>query len=295
MSGWKKVAAAVVGLFGCLVGVKWITQQRALQVFSPEKVKASDELGDTYHADWLKSVRSDYYRFVGAMLTFIAPGAGLCQEFLTKPVETVEADLKEYYTELKEHEKEFEKHRNKNDMEGYAAQVTVELAVQWYLAQLPFVHTICETGFNGGHSSLLWLTANKAATLYSFDMGSHEYSKPMAARLQEKFQNRLKVIWGNSTIALPEFIKSNPNLKCDLLIIDGGHTYEVALADFKNFRNMANPKHIVFIDDHPALNTTFGKPVGQMWEERKRNGEILEMGRCTEKHLRGFSFGMYTF
>ena len=42
------------------------------------------------------------------------------------------------------------------------------------------IRTICETGFNLGHSSLLWLTSNRNAKVYSFDLGKHKYVVPAA-------------------------------------------------------------------------------------------------------------------
>ena len=39
------------------------------------------------------------------------------------------------------------------------------------IAQLPFVRTVCETGFNAGHNAFHVLTANYDAVLYSFEVG----------------------------------------------------------------------------------------------------------------------------
>lgn len=38
------------------------------------------------------------------------------------------------------------------------------------LAQLPFVRTVCETGFNAGHNAFHILTANYDVVVYSFEV-----------------------------------------------------------------------------------------------------------------------------
>ena len=66
-------------------------------------------------------------------------------------------------------------------VEGFSAQEPPEVAAYIEMAQDESVHTICETGFNAGHSSLIWLLANPTAKVYSFDLGEHDYSRPAAA------------------------------------------------------------------------------------------------------------------
>jgi hypothetical protein len=45
------------------------------------------------------------------------------------------------------------------------------------LAQLPFVRTVCETGFNAGHNAFHILTANYDVVIYSFEVrvGVHSF------------------------------------------------------------------------------------------------------------------------
>ncbi|ELU18391.1 hypothetical protein CAPTEDRAFT_227627, partial [Capitella teleta] len=133
------------------------------------------------------------------------------------------------------------------------------------LAQLPFVKTICETGFNAGHSALIWLTANVDAEVYSFDMGEHEYAKKMAKHLQDKYPGRLMVTWGDSTKTLPQFKRDHPEVNCDLIVVDGGHTVPVATADFSNLRNLASDTNIVVFDDYPS-ERSLGPRLAPVWE-----------------------------
>ncbi len=111
-------------------------------------------------------------------------------------------------------------------LEGYSGLFFEETLAYYMLVQAPFVETVCETGFNAGHSTLMWLTTNPRARVYSFDIGSHEYSRPMAQYLDKEFPGRLTVTLGDSKVTLPAFRKAHPEVTCDFLIIDGGHTHE---------------------------------------------------------------------
>lgn len=54
--------------------------------------------------------------------------------------------------------------------EGSTAQNPLQRRVYTALASLPCVKTICEVGFNHGHSAGLWLLANPTADVYFFDL-----------------------------------------------------------------------------------------------------------------------------
>lgn len=41
------------------------------------------------------------------------------------------------------------------------------------VGRLPFVRTVCEIGFNAGHSATMWLTSQPNLRLQSFDIGLH--------------------------------------------------------------------------------------------------------------------------
>jgi hypothetical protein len=49
------------------------------------------------------------------------------------------------------------RHLNVTELEGHSAQLVTERKVYYALASMPAVRTICEIGFNGGHSAALWL------------------------------------------------------------------------------------------------------------------------------------------
>jgi len=149
------------------------------------------------------------------------------------------------------------------------------------------LRTICETGFNAGHSALRFL-AQSQAKVFEFDLGSHDYAHTAERFLHSRFFDRLNVTWGDSTKTLPQFIQANPSVKCDLLIVDGGHAYEVAISDLKNFAQMTAPEHLLAIDDTPCEANACQGP-GKAWQELIQHGCIEESEAVHMGTLRGFS------
>ena len=61
---------------------------------------------------------------------------------------------------------------------------------------------------------------------------------------------RLTIVKGSSLDKVPEWARANPDKKCDIVSVDGGHTYDIALQDLKNMRALVNASfHIALIDD----------------------------------------------
>lgn len=176
--------------------------------------------------------------------------------------------------------------------EGYSSQVpelVVELA---RLAVLPGVTTICETGFHGGHSSLRFLETNPAASVRSFDLGRYAYSIEAATFLSQQFPGRLEVVWGDSTVMVPQHLTTNPAApKCDLVFVDGGHTIEVGRADLLNMQQMAKPGATVVMDD-VCSSSSFCTGPRAAWNELLASGQVLQT-LAVDNSYRGFSVGTY--
>ena len=182
--------------------------------------------------------------------------------------------------------------KSRRQMEGHSADLP-ELT-RMYLSIVntsSFIRTVCETGFNAGHSSLSWLTGNVHTHVYSFDLGGHPYSRPMASYLQATFPGRLTVTWGDSKVTIPAFIKQHPDVRCDLIIVDGGHDYREANADLSNFRRLASKVHLLLVDDisYPEL-----PGVRKAWTQNVESEKVAEFFRCTTSHpWRSFVVGKY--
>lgn len=111
------------------------------------------------------------------------------------------------------------------------------------------VTTICETGFNLGHSAISWLGSLPNATLYSFDLGAHPYVRVGEGFVKQVFPNRLHLTLGDSTVTVPQFFEQHSDIKCDVVFIDGGHTYQVATADLENLSKRLTKHGVIVIDD----------------------------------------------
>jgi mannosyltransferase OCH1-like enzyme len=106
---------------------------------------------------------------------------------------------------------------------------------------------ILEVGFNAGHSALLYLLANPYSHIHFFDLGEHRYSRACFDFLNSQFPGRLSVVWGDSTVTIPQF---QDYRLFDFIHIDGGHTRFVAESDVHNCRSLAKENALVMIDDY---------------------------------------------
>lgn len=181
------------------------------------------------------------------------------------------------------------------EVEGYTFQQPTQFKVLHYLASRPNVHSICETGFNLGHSSFNYLTAGDRAVVHSFDLGIHQYAHKMAAFMRRLFPNRFFVHFGDSTHTVPQFVRTHPDHRCDFIYVDGGHTYPVAMADLFNLAAMADVDNgnVIMFDDYPTLKA-FPRPFGWAWENMRRWGYVRELVRCSfenKQFQRGFVIG----
>lgn len=152
--------------------------------------------------------------------------------------------------------------------------------------------TICETGFNAGHSALRFLAQSPMNKVFEWDIGDHDYARPAHDYLSKLYPGRLTVTWGDSTKTLPGFKSTQPDVSCDLLIVDGGHDHDVALADLVNFAALAATEHILTIDDTPCERSWCEGPT-RAWKELIADGCIEETESIPMGFDQGFSVGRY--
>lgn len=178
--------------------------------------------------------------------------------------------------------------------EGYSQQIGDQVKFLTDIVNRPDTLMVMEIGFNAGHSAELFLKTNPDIKLVSFDIGIHDYVCIGKEYIDHMYPNRHTLIIGDSTKTVPEYIESHPNVKFDIIFIDGGHSYEVAKADILNCAKLAHNETIVILDD--TINT-------QYWMEWYNEGptkawneldNILEKhGSCDYKKGRGQSWGKY--
>merc|ERR1712037_761980 len=99
-------------------------------------------------------------------------------------------------------------------------------SMYFHVARGPTVRNICEVGFNAGHSAAVFLNANPEAAVYSFDIGPFPYTRGNAELMEQLFDDRFEYIQGPSGDTVPEFHRQRPNVRCDVISVDGDHSTE---------------------------------------------------------------------
>jgi predicted O-methyltransferase YrrM len=158
---------------------------------------------------------------------------------------------------------------------------------------------IMEIGFNAGNSSELFLK-NSNAYIYSFDIGEHfnSYLKYGKMFINYKFPNRHTLVFGDSRESIIKFHNNHPDKKFDIIFIDGGHDYEIAISDLLNCRNLAHQGTILIMDDivkddYMSAGYTLGPT--KAWNECVTNNIISETNYHFFGKGRGMCVGNYIF
>jgi hypothetical protein len=182
--------------------------------------------------------------------------------------------------------------------EGHSAQLVLERQVYVYVAKLPFVKTICEIGFNGGHSAGLWLLANPLANVIMFDIWTHPYAEPaedfLRSPLAEKYgiidgNNRLKIIKGSSHKTLKSYATEHPH-SCDIISVDGDHTLKGAIEDLEDVLPLVRNENALILIDDTNCKSYWCKPVDRAVEIVGLKGQYKKVFGISElEDTRGLS------
>jgi len=128
----------------------------------------------------------------------------------------------------------------------------------------------------------------------------------MSNFMLKHFPGRFFIHLGDSTKTVPTFIQANPTFRCDLIFVDGGHTYAIAKADLENFASIANRSNrdnAIIFDDYPSF-APGATEMGRAWEHMIRRHRVIELMRCMfsnrksippstkiEQYVQGFVIG----
>lgn len=188
--------------------------------------------------------------------------------------------------------KEFFERNNVNFIEGYSQQIPQQVTDLKNLVKN--ATNILEIGFNGGHSSEIFLE-NSLANVTSFDLGEHHYVIDGKRFIDSKYPGRHTLILGDSHKTIPEF-KTTSNTQFDFLFVDGDHSYDGALKDLMDCRDLALPNAVLVFDDviykkELEMHWTVGPT--NAWNDMKTMNKIEELGYCEYSSGRGMVFGKY--
>lgn len=218
------------------------------------------------------------------------------QDVDLKEIRLLERDLEAH---LRKHARPRFTFSRQKAFEGHSAQLEIEPKIYTAVTTIggDCVKTVCEIGFNAGHSALRWLWGAPTAEVIMFDIWKHTSNVPAEDFIRkhssvENADERLSINKGDSTLVVREFHAKNPTKKCNILSVDGGHTHDVALADIMNMRHLADPEfHVLFVDD---TNCNAGYCVDSAVQDALRMGILRQVEAFMEQgNKRGITLFEY--
>lgn len=117
-----------------------------------------------------------------------------------------------------------------------------------FFRALRFKKSMLEIGFNGGHSALLALSANKNLKFVGVDICINKYAERCSEIIKSHFGDRFEFRKGDSRDVVPQ-LATHSDTRFDLLHVDGGHGTEVCRTDISNCIRVAAPRAHLLLDD----------------------------------------------
>ena len=174
---------------------------------------------------------------------------------------------------------------------GYVREVQVRRMVE-LVRELPANEVYCEIGLNGGHSLAATLLAHSTLKAHVFDLFALPYSPSVERLVHSRFgAERVQFHKGNSRLSLKAFRRGllendasacrrpsgDPRGEdvcpvCDMVFVDGDHSYTGARADLLQIRNLSAFNATIVMDDiHAgpggALETSCKRGLAHMVEQ----------------------------
>lgn len=161
------------------------------------------------------------------------------------------------------------------------------------------VHTICEIGFNAGHSAINWLVANPYASVISFDHGNLPFTVPASDWIKEKYPGRLELVIGDPASQIPALHAERPDLVCDIIHIDAGHsdTVQEDSSAYLHAMVQLSAKENVLLMDNTVCDMPWCAGTEAALDAAAEEGIVYNYESYSfysqGKRLRGFSVGRY--
>ena len=183
-------------------------------------------------------------------------------------------------------------------LEGHTGTYHEKVAVlQRVLDGAPADPTVCEIGFNAGHSALNWLAARPDSRVFAFDVGNMHphardpsrwvgFSRLAADYLAERFPGRLALLLGDSASSVPSFAAMLPDVRCHVLFVDGGHTDGAVTRDLEHMARLADPSWNRVVVDDLGDDHEFQRVITAAWDAAREAGLLAEHERVHAQHRR---------
>jgi hypothetical protein len=76
-----------------------------------------------------------------------------------------------------------------------------------------------------------------------------------AEYVKERFPGRFELVLGDSTDTVPNYMKTFPNFRCNVIHVDGGHSDPVPLSDLNSFFPVSNTTWSYLLIDNANIDT----------------------------------------
>lgn len=132
-----------------------------------------------------------------------------------------------------------------------------------------------EIGFNSG---IMAAAASRALSLTGGRYIGFELKKELelvSNHLKNDFGYNIEMHWGDSASTVPEFVRAYPNVKADIIFIDGNHSPEGLRSDIRNCLRLISRGGLILVDDTKDLTL---KPIVEK-----------ELGSNNVVHFKGLS------
>jgi hypothetical protein len=145
---------------------------------------------------------------------------------------------------------------------------------------VPAAGTVCEIGFNVGHSAATFLIATSAKSLIAFDCGGKASVHEGFTSLQESLPYaKFEMVEGNSPVMVNKFAQKNgADATCDVIHIDGAHDGPFPAADWEAMWHYARDdgQTLVVFDDCNCDTEWCIAPL-QVFQTAVARGEIAQL------------------
>ena len=179
--------------------------------------------------------------------------------------------------------------------QGNIYDVEDEVLFYMKVARRPGIETICETGFNAGHSAITFLFANPRATYIGFDLGDMQWSSASVGYVKAVFGDRFIYHKGKSVNTLnPEHMGGR---RCDLLSVDANH--HESYTDFKLGKEVSRANAYILADDFssdcPLVPRDWGRAVNEGWiRTLEAHKDAFKIQDDEGGYWKGWVLGQYT-
>eukprot|EP01062_Namystynia_karyoxenos_P026278 TRINITY_DN20467_c0_g1_i1.p1 TRINITY_DN20467_c0_g1~~TRINITY_DN20467_c0_g1_i1.p1 ORF type:complete len:351 (+),score=67.12 TRINITY_DN20467_c0_g1_i1:72-1124(+) len=176
-------------------------------------------------------------------------------------------------------------------IDGFVLPEQAEAYFHWARDEWTEGGTICETGFNAGHSAVAFLLGRPGSRVVSFDYMAQAYSRATLAWLQRVFTpDRVRVMPGDTAKTLPRAAAASGAgaVRCDALSVDGAHNARACRRDVLGLSRLAvrSPVPVLMDDTAQGFEKRNEGPAG-VWrrlvgERRIRQRHCQEYGPRTQ-------------